>query len=588
MRRTMALSFIVSAAAFTVTPLKTTPFQRSMSLSMAGTLSQDELKKLVGYKAVDDYVRSGMVVGLGTGSTAYFAVERVGQKLKSGELKDIICIPTSERTKEQALSLGIPLVTLNEKSKLDVAIDGADEVDPGLALVKGGGGALLREKMVEVMSDKFICIVDESKLCKGLGPGFALPVEITPFCHEHTLRVIQSLKSVTGCKAVLRRGNVSNNKADGENISITDNGNYIVDLFFTEMIKDVNAAATELKNTVGVVDHGLFVGMTTAVIVACKDGRIRVAGQGGEAPWCRKSTLIINQNTATTHSDRVLRESAVFTVEKLVCRPYYQNSYARFKILRFARQCNGCPLVLTLHRTLMRPPLHNSHKREVIEGGSSRENVTSVSRKIERWGYAQHSVEVSSELSGLHVWFFVATTKSPYLWAATNSVLKSYLDGVKNTLTSALCLRNFPSQTVERHNKPEVEVRASKELLLNPVTIARSENERCLIEPSINSVRVSIKIKQADEIEEILCHKFTRFLMQRAEQFIVMRRKAVEGYDISFLITHTHLEKMWKHKLIDFIIQFMEEIDKEISSMKIAINARARIVATEFMKQFDN
>jgi len=94
-------------------------------------------------------------------------VERVGQKLKSGELKDIICIPTSERTKEQAISLGIPLCTLNEKSRLDVAIDGADEVDPSLALVKGGGGALLREKMVEVMSDKFICIVDESKLCKG-------------------------------------------------------------------------------------------------------------------------------------------------------------------------------------------------------------------------------------------------------------------------------------------------------------------------------------------------------------------------------------------------------------------------------------
>ncbi len=94
----------------------------------------------VGYKAVDDYVKSGMVVGLGTGSTAYYAVERVGQKLKSGELKNIICIPTSERTKDQATSLGIPLTTLNEKSKLDVAIDGADDVDKGLNLIKGGGG----------------------------------------------------------------------------------------------------------------------------------------------------------------------------------------------------------------------------------------------------------------------------------------------------------------------------------------------------------------------------------------------------------------------------------------------------------------
>ena len=99
-----------------------------------------------------------MVVGLGTGSTAYFAVERVGQKLKSGELKDIIAIPTSIRTKEQAEDLGIPLVTLDTHSKLDVAIDGADHVDPNLCLTKGGGGALLREKMVEIMADKFICI----------------------------------------------------------------------------------------------------------------------------------------------------------------------------------------------------------------------------------------------------------------------------------------------------------------------------------------------------------------------------------------------------------------------------------------------
>lgn len=126
------------------------------SLRMAS--SQDELKKQVGYKAVDDYVKSGMVVGLGTGSTAYFAVERVGQLLKSGDLKDIICIPTSVRTKEQAESLDIPLVTLDTHSKLDVAIDGADEIDPGLNMVKGGGGALLREKMVEIVSDKFIVI----------------------------------------------------------------------------------------------------------------------------------------------------------------------------------------------------------------------------------------------------------------------------------------------------------------------------------------------------------------------------------------------------------------------------------------------
>lgn len=126
----------------------------------------------------------------------------------------------------------------------------------------------------------------------------------------------------------------------------------------------------------------------------------------------------------------------------------------------------------------------------------------------------------------------------------------------------------------------------SKELLLNPVVICRNETEKCLIEPSVNSVRVSLCIKQADEIEHILCHKFSRFLMQRAEQFIIMRRKPIDGYDMSFLITFAHVEKMWKHKLVDFVIQFMEDIDKEISEMKISINARGRIVATEFIKQF--
>ncbi|KAL3775897.1 hypothetical protein HJC23_000327 [Cyclotella cryptica] len=235
-------------------------------------LTQDELKQQVGYKSVDDYVKSGMVVGLGTGSTAYYAVERLGQKLASGELKDIVAIPTSVRTKEQAESLGIPLVTLDTHSKLDVAIDGADEVDPDLNLVKGGGGALLREKMVEVCADKFIVIVDESKLCEGLGPGFPLPVEITPFCHEHTIRTIAALPSCEGCNAVLRMGSSSTNKPDGDEIAITDNGNYIVDLHFTEPIKDAPKMASELKNTVGVVEHGLFCGMTTAVIIAGSDG----------------------------------------------------------------------------------------------------------------------------------------------------------------------------------------------------------------------------------------------------------------------------------------------------------------------------
>jgi len=166
------------------------------------------------------------------------------------------------------------------------------------------------------------------------------------------------------------------------------------------------------------------------------------------------------------------------------------------------------------------------------------------------------------------------------------STLKPYLNAVRQTLTAAMCLENFSSQVVERHNKPEVEVRTSKELLLTPVVVSRNEKERVLIEGSINALRISIAIKQADDIEKILCHKFMRFMMMRAENFIVLRRKPIEGYDISFLITNFHTESMYKHKLVDFIIHFMEEIDKEINEMKLAVNSRARISAEEFLKRF--
>jgi len=254
------------------------------SLSVVSALSQDELKKMVGYKAVDDYVKSGMKVGLGTGSTAAFAVERLGMLLKSGELTDIIAVPTSVRTKEQAEELGIPLVTLDEESQLDVAIDGADDVDDNLNLVKGGGGALLREKMVEVCAKQFIVIVDESKIGKGLGPAFPIPIEIVPFCSGHTLRKIAALPSLAGSRAQLRLGSSSNNAVDGDEPAVTDNGNYIVDLFFETAIKDPVAAAAELKSTVGVVEHGLFIGMTTAVIIAGKDGITVKTAPGASAP----------------------------------------------------------------------------------------------------------------------------------------------------------------------------------------------------------------------------------------------------------------------------------------------------------------
>jgi len=128
----------------------------------------------------------------------------------------------------------------------------------------------------------------------------------------------------------------------------------------------------------------------------------------------------------------------------------------------------------------------------------------------------------------------------------------------------------------------------NKELLLNPITISRSDTEKCMIEGSINSIRVSIKIKQNDEMDHVLVDKFSRFLAQRAEEFVILRRAPVKGYDISFLITNFHSEEMKKNKLVYFIIYFMEEIDSEISAMKLAVNSRGRVVASTFLKQFCN
>lgn len=230
----------------------------------AMALSQDELKKQAAWKAVD-YCKSGMVIGLGTGSTAAFAVDRVGELMKAGELTDIVAVPTSIRTYEQAKELGIPLATLDEQPKIDVAIDGADEVDPSLDVVKGRGGALLREKMVELASDKFVCIVDESKLVEGLGGSkLAMPVEIVQFCHQYTLRRLAALPEVAGCRAELRM--------EGDEPYVTDNSNYIVDLYFEDPIKDGKAAAKAILEMDGVVEHGLFMDMVDVCIIAGSTG----------------------------------------------------------------------------------------------------------------------------------------------------------------------------------------------------------------------------------------------------------------------------------------------------------------------------
>lgn len=252
-----------SSAAKLLSPVR--PLRVSAaSMAVTAQLSQDELKKQAAHRAVE-FVKSGMVLGLGTGSTTAFAVDRIGELLKNGTLKDIVGVPTSIATYEQAKRLGIPLATLDEQPKIDLAIDGADEVDPKLNVVKGRGGALLREKLVEQAASQFVCIVDETKLVSGLGGSKdAMPVEIVQFCWKYNLERLQNLPEVKGCKAKLR--------IKGDKPYVTDNQNYIVDLYFEEPIKDSYAAAKAMSSLTGIVDHGLFLDMVNVCVIAGKDG----------------------------------------------------------------------------------------------------------------------------------------------------------------------------------------------------------------------------------------------------------------------------------------------------------------------------
>ena len=221
--------------------------------------SELSLKKVVAEKAVDDYVKDGMTVGLGTGSTSEHAVRRVGELVKDGwKLK---CVATSERTADLAQSLGIELHDINDVSHIDVTIDGADEVDPTKQLIKGLGGALLREKIVAAASLAEVIIVDSSKLVDKLGVKTPLPVEVVPYGHKKTAFALEK----QGCKATLRMS--------GGTPFITDAGNYIYDCKF-ESIESPFFLESRLDVIPGVVENGLFLNTADVVLVSHIDGTV--------------------------------------------------------------------------------------------------------------------------------------------------------------------------------------------------------------------------------------------------------------------------------------------------------------------------
>ena len=218
----------------------------------------NKLKNKAAVEAVKN-VESGMVLGLGTGLTANFAIREISRLLKEGSLKDIVGIPSSNQTEKLALELGIPLITFEQKSEIDLNIDGADEVDPDLNLIKGGGGALLREKIIAQSSTRNIIVIDEQKISQKLGTKWAVPVEIIEFSYKPVAKYLEDL----GAEVALRKNQ------NGE-IFKTDHGNIIADCNFGQ-IENLNELNQALNSKAGIVEHGLFIGITDEVIIGKPD-----------------------------------------------------------------------------------------------------------------------------------------------------------------------------------------------------------------------------------------------------------------------------------------------------------------------------
>jgi ribose 5-phosphate isomerase A len=233
------------------------------------TVAGPEALKRKAAERAAEWIRDGMTVGLGTGSTVRHLLDVIAERRAAGEWSGIVGVPTSVDTERRAAALGIPLATLAERPAIDLTIDGADEVDPALRLIKGLGGALLREKIVAAASARLVIVADDSKVVARLGTKAPLPVEVDPFGEP----VQPAFLRLLGCEPVLRRG------GDGQPF-VTDGGNHILDCRFPAGIADAEALERALALRPGIVESGLFLGMAEAAVIAGADG-VRVMRREG-------------------------------------------------------------------------------------------------------------------------------------------------------------------------------------------------------------------------------------------------------------------------------------------------------------------
>lgn len=217
--------------------------------------AQTQMKELVAKQAAAR-VESGMILGLGSGSTAAILIEELGRRWQAAELSDIKGVPTSFQASELATRYGIPLVSLNEIDHIDLAIDGADEVDPARNLIKGGGACHTREKLVDSRADRFIVVVDAGKLSDVLGSNFALPVEVLPDAYRQVMATLRDMGAEPQLRMAVRKAGPV----------VTDQGNLVVDAKFTAITEPAELEA-RINNIPGVLENGLFVGMADEVLV---------------------------------------------------------------------------------------------------------------------------------------------------------------------------------------------------------------------------------------------------------------------------------------------------------------------------------